>query len=115
MARPHAGPAAAKEVPPGSATTLVEFTVQEVEQNRRVISSVKKLQENSGEPGKTRSISALRVKDCDGKNEIDAACYKGKQELNVASKGREDCSYAVRCITPGWKARCRVDTLDRWL
>ncbi|HTK88103.1 MAG TPA: hypothetical protein VL329_10240, partial [Nitrospiraceae bacterium] len=36
MARPHAGPAAAKEVPPGSPTTLVEFTAQEVEQNRRV-------------------------------------------------------------------------------
>ena len=48
MARPHAGPAAAKEVPPGSATTLVEFTVQEVEQNRRVISSVKKLPGKSG-------------------------------------------------------------------
>src|SRR5579884_1853904 len=46
MARPHAGPAAAKEVPPASPTTLIEFTAQEVEQNRRVISSVKKLNEN---------------------------------------------------------------------
>src|SRR3712207_981591 len=50
MARPHAGPAAAKEVPPASPATLIEFTVQETEQNRRVISSVKKLPEIAGEP-----------------------------------------------------------------
>src|SRR6058998_2551549 len=41
MGRPHAGPAAAKEVPPGSTTDLIEFTVTEPEQNHRVISSVK--------------------------------------------------------------------------
>src|SRR5574337_2206514 len=29
MGRPHSGPAAAKEVPPGSTTDLVEFTVTE--------------------------------------------------------------------------------------
>ena len=45
MGRPHSGPAAAKEVPPGSTTDLVEFVVTETEQNHRVISSVKKLPE----------------------------------------------------------------------
>src|SRR5438067_5215796 len=41
MARPHAGPAAAKEVPPASTTDLIEFVVTEPEQNHRVISSIK--------------------------------------------------------------------------
>src|ERR671923_987525 len=63
MARPHAGPAAAKEVPPASPTTLIEFTAQEVEQNRRVISSVKKLHDNAGAPDKPRSIRGLLVKE----------------------------------------------------
>src|SRR5919112_6154890 len=35
MGRPHAGPAAAKEVPPGSTTDLIEFTAVETEQNHR--------------------------------------------------------------------------------
>ena len=71
MARPHSGPAAAKEVPPGSPTTLVEFVAQEVEQNRRVISSVKKLADNAGEMGKPKSISSLRLKECEGKTEVE--------------------------------------------
>src|SRR5690349_6580373 len=82
MARPHAGPAAAKEVPPASPTTLVEFVAQETEQNHRVISSVKKLNDNAGEMGKPKSISALRLKDCEGKTEVDAACATAKQGLN---------------------------------
>ena len=67
MGRPHAGPAAAKEVPPGSTTDLIEFTAVETEQNHRVIQSVKKLPENAGAPGKPMSISALRLKECAGK------------------------------------------------
>ena len=86
MARAHSGPAAAKEVPPGSPTTLVEFVAQETEQNHRVISSVKKLPDNAGEMGKPKSISSLRLKDCEGKNEIDAACYAAKQALNTSPK-----------------------------
>jgi hypothetical protein len=86
MARAHSGPAAAKEVPPGSPTTLVEFVAQETEQNHRVISSVKKLADNAGEMGKPKSISSLRLKDCEGKNEIDAACYAAKQALNTSPK-----------------------------
>ncbi len=86
MARPHSGPAAAKEVPPGSPTTLVEFVAQETEQNHRVITSVKKLNDNAGEMGKPKSISSLRLKDCDGKNEIDSACYAAKQALNTSPK-----------------------------
>ncbi|GJL69356.1 MAG: hypothetical protein NPIRA06_19910 [Nitrospirales bacterium] len=40
---------------------LVEIVVQEIEQNHRVISSVKSLQENAGTPEKPRSISTLRT------------------------------------------------------
>ncbi|HEY7532974.1 MAG TPA: hypothetical protein VH681_09390 [Nitrospiraceae bacterium] len=87
MGRPHAGPAAAKEVPPGSTTDLVEFTVVETEQNHRVITAVKKLSETAGAPGKTVSISALRLKECQGKNQVtDADCYAGIQKLNTSPK-----------------------------
>jgi hypothetical protein len=68
MGRAHAGPAAAKEVPPGSTTDLIEFVVTETEQNHRVISSVKKIPEVSGAMGKPLSMSALRLKDCAGKS-----------------------------------------------
>lgn len=86
MGRPHSGPAAAKEVPPGSTTDLVEFVVTETEQNHRVISSVKKLPENAGAPGKTVSISALRLKECQGKNLADAGCAAAMQQLNTSPK-----------------------------
>lgn len=99
MGRPHAGPAAAKEVPPGSTTDLIEFTATETEQNHRVISSVKKLAENAGAPGKTMSISSLRLKDCAGKNEADAGCSAAKQGLNVAPKGEPTQQYDV--MAPG--------------
>src|SRR5688572_638773 len=49
MGRPHAGPAAAKEVPPGSTTDLIEFTAVETEQNHRVIQSVKRSEEHTSE------------------------------------------------------------------
>lgn len=86
MGRVHAGPAAAKEVPPGSTTDLIEFTAVETEQNHRVITSVKKLPEVAGAPGKTLSISALRLKECAGKNEMEAGCYAAKQQLNTSPK-----------------------------
>lgn len=92
MGRPHSGPAAAKEVPPGSTTDLVEFVVTETEQNHRVISSVKKLPEVAGAPGKTLSISALRLKDCAGKNEADAGCAAAKQGLNTSPKSPDGAS-----------------------
>jgi len=103
MARPHAGPAAAKEVPPASPTTLIEFTAQEVEQNRRVISSVKKLNENAGDPANPRSISSLRVKGCDGKGEYDSNCYKAKQELNTSPKGEANVYMQYDVLLPGGK------------
>ncbi|MDP3092364.1 MAG: hypothetical protein Q8N04_16955 [Nitrospira sp.] len=99
MGRPHSGPAAAKEVPPGSTTDLVEFVVTETEQNHRVISSVKKLPEIAGAPGKTMSISSLRLKECAGKNEADAGCSAAKQVLNVAPKGEPTQQYDV--MVPG--------------
>ncbi|HSB45903.1 MAG TPA: hypothetical protein VLD60_12890 [Nitrospira sp.] len=101
MGRPHAGPAAAKEVPPGSTTDLIEFTATETEQNHRVISSVKKLPEVAGAPGKTRSISALRLKECAGKDESDAGCAAAKQALNVAGKAQPPMQYDV--LQPGGK------------
>jgi len=84
MGRPHAGPAAAKEVPPGSTTDLIEFVATETEQNHRVISSVKKLPEVSGSMGKPLSISALRLKECAGKSEFDSSCAAAKRGLNTS-------------------------------
>src|SRR5215467_12382831 len=84
MGRPHAGPAAAKEVPPSSTTDLIEFTVTEPEQNHRVISSIKKLPEVAGSMGKPLSMSALRLKDCTGKTEVDKPCAAAKQDLNTS-------------------------------
>jgi hypothetical protein len=103
MARPHAGPAAAKEVPPASATTLIEFVAQDVEQNRRVISSVKKLPEIAGEPGKYRGIRTLKEAACQGKDEFDKACYEAKKQLNISPKGRDTVSMQYDVMLPGGK------------
>jgi hypothetical protein len=96
MARPHAGPAAAKEVPPGSPTTLVEFVAQETEQNHRVITSVKKLNDNAGEMGKPRSISSLRLKECEGKSEYEAHCFAAKQNLNTSPKSPDGANVLMQ-------------------
>jgi hypothetical protein len=103
MARPHAGPAAAKEVPPASATTLIEFVAQEVEQNRRVISSLKKLPEIAGDPAKPRGIRTLKEAACQGKDEFDKACYEAKKQLNVSPKGRDTVSMQYDVMLPGGK------------
>ncbi len=104
MARAHAGPAAAKEVPPSSPTTLVEFTVQEVEQNRRVISSVKKLPENAGEIGKPRGIRTLKEAACqNAKDEYESGCYKAKQALNTSPKGADTVIMQYDVMLPGGK------------
>jgi hypothetical protein len=103
MARPHAGPAAAKEVPPSSQTTLVEFTAQETEQNHRVITAVKKLHDNAGEMGKPKSISSLRLKECDGKNEMDSGCAAAKQGLNTSPKGEGAVLMQYDVLQPGGK------------
>ncbi len=103
MARPHAGPAAAKEVPPASQTTLVEFVAQETEQNHRVITSVKKLNENAGDMGKPKSISSLRLKECEGKNEHDAACAAAKQGLTTSPKGADAVLMQYDVLQPGGK------------
>lgn len=97
MGRPHAGPAAAKEVPPGSTTDLIEFTVTEPEQNHRVISSVKKIPEVAGAMGKTLSISALRLKECQGKNQnTDAGCSAAIQQLNTSPKSPDGSSIPMQ-------------------
>ena len=103
MARPHAGPAAAKEVPPASATTLVEFTTQETEQNHRVISAIKKLDENAGAMGRTKSMSALRLKDCVGKNDENKGCAAAKQGLNTTPKGEGSLPMQYDVLAPGGK------------
>ena len=71
MGRPHAGPAAAKEVPPSSTTDLIEFVATEPEQNHRVISSFKSFRSgrSMGKPLTSRSaVEGVRVED-----EIEAA------------------------------------------
>ena len=83
MGRVHAGPAAAKEVPPASTTDLIEFVATETEQNHRVISSVKKIPEVAGAAGNPLSISALRLKECAGKSEFDSACAAAKRGFNT--------------------------------
>ena len=103
LARPHAGPAAAKEVPPASQTALIEFVAQEVEQNRRVITSVKKLPEIAGEPGKPRGIRALKEAACASKDEFDAGCAKAKQGLNTSPKGEGTVAMQYDVILPGGK------------
>lgn len=103
MARPHSGPAAAKEVPEGSKTVLVEFVAQETEQNHRVISSIKKLDDVAGAPGKTKSISSLRLKECMGKDESDAACAKAKQVLTTSPKGADMVPMQYDVLVPGGK------------
>ncbi len=99
MGRPHAGPAAMKDVPPGSTTDLIEFVATETEQNHRVISSIKKLPEVAGTMDKPRSISALRIKQCAGKNDFDSACATAKAGLNNAPKGQPRMQYDV--MIPG--------------
>lgn len=103
MGRPHAGPAAAKEVPPGSTTDLIEFVATETEQNHRVISSVKKLPEVAGAPGKTLSISALRLKECQGKSQADAGCAAAVQQLNTSPKSPDGANIAQQydVMVPG--------------
>jgi hypothetical protein len=103
MARPHAGPAAAKDVPPATESTLVEFTAQEVEQNRRVITSVKKLPENAGQPEKPRSITALRFKECPNEMDARSACYKDKQTLATSPKGEQTVPMQYDVMLPGGK------------
>ena len=45
----------------GSKYTLVELTVQEMEQNHRVVTAIKEIPEVSGTPSKPRSIHSLRA------------------------------------------------------
>lgn len=101
MGRTHAGPAAAKEVPPSSTTDLIEFVATETEQNHRVISSVKRIPEVAGSVGKPLSISALRLKECIGKNEFDSACSTAKSGLNNAKAEPPAMQYDV--MIPGGK------------
>lgn len=105
MGRPHAGPAAAKEVPPGSTTDLIEFVVTETEQNHRVISSVKKIPEVTGSMGKPLSMSALRLKECAGKSEIDTSCAKAKQGLNSSPVSPDGSNVGMQydVMLPGGK------------
>jgi hypothetical protein len=103
MGRPHAGPAAAKDVPPSSTTDLIEFTVSEPEQNHRVITSIKKIPEVAGAQGKPLSISGLRLKECAGKNEFETGCAAAKQVLNTSPKGEGTVPMQYDVLLPGGK------------
>lgn len=59
LGRPGIGPTAMSNVPPSSKTTRVEIVAQEVEQNHRVIQSVKTLDEVAGDPAHPKSIMEL--------------------------------------------------------
>lgn len=101
LARPHAGPAAAKEVPPSSEGVLIEFVATEPEQNHRVISSVKKLPEVAGKPDKPKSITALEY--CKGKDDFDPACASEKQKVASAPKGAAKLGQHYDVLIPGGK------------
>ena len=101
MGRVHAGPAAAKEVPPSSTTDLIEFVAMETEQNHRVISSVRKIPDVAGAPDKPLSITGLRFKECAGKSEFDSTCSAAKAELNNAPNAQPPQQYDV--MIPGGK------------
>ncbi len=101
MGRLHAGPAAAKEVPPASTTDLIEFVATETEQNHRVISSVRKIPEVAGAPDKPLSITGLRFKECAGKSEFDSGCAAAKTGLNNAPNAQPGMQYDV--MIPGGK------------
>ena len=90
-------------MPPASATTLVEFTAQETEQNHRVITAVKKLDDNAGSIGHPRSISSLRLKDCMGKDEMDKGCAAAKQGLNTTPKGEGTLPMQYDVLAPSGK------------
>lgn len=112
LARPHAGPAAAKEVPPATQAALVEVVAQEVEQNKRVIQTVKKLQEINGEPGKPKSIRAIGLEACKAKTEYDPGCYEAKRTLNTSPKGRDVTAMQYDVVIPGGKTY--VSGLTPW-
>ena len=105
MGRSHAGPAAAKEVPPGSTTDLIEFVAVESDQNHRVISSVKRIPEVSGAMGKPLSITGLRFKECAGKNEFDSTCSKVKTALNESPVSPDGSNVGMQydVMLPGGK------------
>jgi hypothetical protein len=81
----------------------VEFTAQETEQNHRVITSVKKLDENAGAMGKPRCISSLRLKDCVGKDEMEKSCAAAKQGLNTTPKGEGTLPMQYDVLLPDGK------------
>ena len=92
-------------MPPGSTTDLIEFVATETEQNHRVISSVKKLPEVAGSTGKPLSISALRLKECAGKSEMEAGCAAAKQGLNTSPASPDGANVLMQydVMTPGGK------------
>ena len=99
MARPGAGPTAAKQVPPATAATLIEFVATEPEQNYRVIHSLKKIKEVVGTPGKTAGIMALHAGCTD---ETSAKCNKARQKIATAPKALPRMLYDV--MIPGGTA-----------
>jgi hypothetical protein len=105
MGRSHAGPTAAKEVPPGSTTDLIEFVAVESDQNHRVISSVKRIPEVSGAMGKPLSITGLRFKECAGKNDFDSTCSKAKTALNESPVSPDGSNVGMQydVMLPGGK------------
>lgn len=104
MARPHAGPAAAKDVPPGTEAKMIQFMAQETEQNHRVISAVKEIADVAGAMGKPRSINGLRADACQqAKSDFDKPCYDARVKQATAGKGRDNTRMQYDVVLPGGK------------
>ncbi len=101
LGRTGVGPAAAKSVPASSKATRVEIVATEPEQNKRVISSVKKLDSINGTPSNTLSIAALKATDGKCRDEHKGECFKAKQKLATAPKAVPRQHYDV--MLPGGK------------
>ena len=97
LGRTGVGPAAARSVPPGSKTTVVQVVATEPQQNRRVIHSVKVLPEVAGSPAVETSIAAL-LAGCKGKDSS-AKCRKATTKVASAPKATPRQRYDV--MLPG--------------
>ena len=53
--------------------------------------------------GKPKSISALRLKDCEGKTEVDAPCAAAKTSLNTSPKGADSVLMQYDVLLPNGK------------
>ena len=96
-ARPGPGPAASEKVPPGSNADVVEMVVQEVEQNRRVATQVKDVDDKLWAgmmpvaTGQAPGLSPVAMKGQPGFPEMKDECgkFEGKPGVPVDALGED--------------------------